>query len=104
MSFRTRTEPERPSLSSQELTRPEATLLSSEMMGPPASVWVTCLVRLLPRHPFVLRPVCRSPAPVWPEPYALKLGSAREDLACATVCALRLCSRAPRTSRGLVFT
>lgn len=79
MSFGKRTEPERPSLSSQELRRPEATLLSSEMMGPPASVWVTCLVRLLPRRPFVLRPVCRSPAPVWPEPYPLKLGSTRED-------------------------
>lgn len=61
MSFGKRTESERPSLSSQEPRRPEATLLSSEMMGPPASVWVTCLVRLL--STLSLRVETRSPEP-----------------------------------------
>lgn len=61
MSFGKRTESERPSLSSQEPRRPEATLLSSEMMGPPASVWVTCLVRLL--STLSLRVETHSPEP-----------------------------------------
>lgn len=61
MSFGKRTESERHSLSSQEPRRPEATLLSSEMMGPPASVWVTCLVRLL--STLSLRVETHSPEP-----------------------------------------